>query len=91
VFRHKATKRKLLVSFLLMFTFFFNNRLAQISLDEFTNEYLRGTIMNSTSAVATITVIILITRFKVNKYTSLALLSLSVTLADLIVTIVGVR
>lgn len=91
VFRHKATKRKLLASFLLMFTFFFNNRLAQISLDEFTNEYLRGTIMNSTSAVATITVIVLITRFKVNKYTSLALLSLSVTLADLIVTIVGVR
>lgn len=72
---------------LLMLTFFFNNRFAQISLDEFTDEYLRGTLMNGTSAIATISVIIFITRYKINKYTPLAFLSFFVTFIDLLVTL----
>ena len=89
--RHPPTRNKLLISFLLMYTFSFNNRFAQISLDEFTNEYLRGTIMNGTSAIATITVIILVTHFKLNKYTCLALLTILVLLVNLIVAIIGVE
>lgn len=69
--------------------FFFNNRLAQISLDSFTNEYLRGLLMNCTSAVATITVIILITRYQVNRYTYFAVALLAGSLADLLVSVAG--
>lgn len=74
------------MSLFLMFTLFFNNRLAQISLDQFTNEYLRGTIMNGTSAFATITVIILITKYKVNKFIYLALPTCAVVIIDIILT-----
>jgi hypothetical protein len=37
VLHHGKLRSKLLVSCFFMFTVFFNNRLAQISLDEFTN------------------------------------------------------
>lgn len=61
-------RKKIYVGFLLAFVFFFNSRNAQIQLDSFTDTYLRGTIMNSTTAVATITIIFLLTRFQVNHY-----------------------
>ena len=42
--------------------------MAQIELDPYTDEYLRGTIMNATSAVATLSVIIVFTRFKFKNF-----------------------
>lgn len=88
-FSHPKVGPKLRMSFLFMLTFFFNNRLAQISLDEFTNEYLRGMLMNCTSALATITVIILITRYQINRYTYLAVAMLIGSLLDLVITATG--
>lgn len=72
-----------------MLAFFFNNRLAQISLDEFTNEYLRGLLMNCTSAVATLSVIMLITRYQVNRYTYFAVAMLVGNLLDVAVAAAG--
>ena len=77
------------MSFFFMMAFFFNNRLAQISLDDFTNEYLRGLLMNSTSAVATITVIILITKYKINRYTYFAVALLVASLLDMLIVAIG--
>lgn len=77
------------MSFFFMLTFFFNNRLAQISLDDFTNEYLRGLLMNCTSAVATVTVIIIITRYQVNRYTYFAIALLAGSVLDLAVGAAG--
>lgn len=88
--RHPPTRNKLLIGFLLMFTFSFNSRFAQISLDEFTNEYLRGTLMNGTSAIATISVIILVTHFKMTRYTCLSLLTIVVSLVYFIFTLMDI-
>jgi hypothetical protein len=86
---HPKVGPKLRMSFLFMLAFFFNNRLAQISLDDFTNEYLRGMLMNCTSAVATITVIILITRYQVNRYTYFAVAMLIGSLLDVVIAVTG--
>jgi hypothetical protein len=74
-----------------MAAFLFNNRLAQISLDEFTNEYLRGLMMNCTSAVATLTVIVLITRYQLNSYTYFAAALLLGSFADLVIALAGLE
>lgn len=86
---HRKVGAKLRMSFFFMMAFFFNNRLAQISLDDFTNEYLRGLLMNSTSAVATITVIILITKYKINRYTYFAVALLVASLLDMLIVAIG--
>ena len=91
VLSHPKLGAKLKMSFLFMMAFFFNNRLAQISLDDFTNEYLRGLIMNSTSAVATITVIILITKYKINRYTYFAVALLVGSLLNMLVSAIGLE
>jgi hypothetical protein len=46
--------------------------------------------MNSTSAVATITVIVLITKYKINKYTYFGLFLLVASSADLIISALGI-
>jgi hypothetical protein len=89
VLSHRKIGDKLRMSFFFMMAFFFNNRLAQISLDEFTNEYLRGLLMNCTSAVATITVIVLITRYQMNRFTYFAVALLVGSLLDAGVTAAG--
>lgn len=45
--------------------------------------------MNSTSAIATITVIILITKYQINRYTYFGVILCFVSLANLIVAIIG--
>ena len=86
---HKETCEKLLLGFFLNFVFYFNSRTAQIQLDNFTDTYLRGTLMNSTTAVATITLIILITKFRLNSYRYLTVFAPILSFATLIYTIVS--
>jgi hypothetical protein len=83
-------REKILVGLLLGFAFFFNSRNAQIQLDSFTDTYLRGTIMNSTTAVATITIIFLLTRFQVNHYRYITFLTPFISLTALIIAAIDV-
>lgn len=72
---HVKTRCKLLLGILFMFTFFFNAKLSQLSLDEFTSSTERGLIMNITSAVATLSAILLLAKFNSGKYFIISLLS----------------
>lgn len=47
--------------------------------------------MNSTSAFATLTVIILITRYKINNFSYFPLIMLAVSLANAVVAIIGIN
>ncbi len=47
--------------------------------------------MNSTSAIATITVIVLITKYKINRYTYFGIILCVISFANLIVYVIGVN
>ncbi len=62
---YKKTKIKLFIGFFVMFTCFFNTRIAQLSLDEFTSAYYRGALMNFTSALANVSLIFIMAKIKI--------------------------
>ena len=85
MFIHEPTRIKLLLGIFFSFAFFYNRRSVQIELDPWTDEYLRGTLMNSSSAVATLTVIILFNRYKLKNFRFVTILTPFIILAQLVV------
>jgi hypothetical protein len=67
--------------------FYYNHRVAQIELDPFTDEYLRGTIMNASSGVATLTVIVLFTRVKLSSFRPVIFVTPLIAATNLVLTI----
>ena len=84
MFVHDPTRQKLLLGIFFSFAFYYNRRTAQIELDPWTDEYLRGTLMNASSAVATLTVIILFNRYKLKNFRLVTFLTPFIILVQLI-------
>ena len=84
LFYHRSTRGKLLMGAFLSFCFTFNARAAQIQLDSFTDPFKRGTIINGTTAAATLTVMLLLTFVRLKRYAYLTFLTPLAALASLI-------
>lgn len=63
IFR-RSVNLKLLLGFLFMYAIFFNIKMAQISLDSYTNTYSRSILINIPTALADMTLCIFLVRFQ---------------------------